>query len=81
MCLLRFSTFCGQNLVMPQFEGGGAKEPKRKNCLFFGQSIENLKLYDISKNQPPRSIRVGDMGFPPPFDLKKVMFLPYLPSK
>ena len=28
----------------------------RKNCLFLSQSMENLKLYNISKNQLPTSI-------------------------
>ena len=40
------------------------------------QSIENQKLYNISKNQALKSIRRGDMGFPPFFDFKKVLFLP-----
>ena len=71
----------GQNFVMPQFGGGGVERSKRKICPFFSLLIENQKLYNISKNQAPKSIRKGDMKFPLLFDLKKVLFLPYLPSK
>ena len=46
---------------------------KRKIALFFSQSIEHQKSYNISKNQSPESIRRRIMGFPPPFDLKKVL--------
>ena len=76
MCLLGVSTFWGKNSVMPQFGEGGAEGSKTQKLSFFGQLIENLKLYNISKNQPTKSIRRGDMGLPPIFDLKKVLFLP-----
>ena len=59
---------------------GVLRGQKCKNCSFFSQSIENQKLYNISKTQPPKSIRRGDMGFSL-LDLKKVLFLPYLSSK
>ena len=36
------------------------------------------KLYDISKNQPPMSIRRRDMKISLLFNFKKVLFLPYL---
>ena len=29
----------------------------KRNCSFLNKSIKNAKLYNISKNQPPRSIR------------------------
>ena len=76
MFLLKFSSFWGQNSVIPQFGGGGAEGSKTQKLLFFGQFIENLKLYNISKNQPPKSIKEGDMGFRPIFDLKKVLSFP-----
>ena len=44
---------------------------KHKNCPFFNQSIQNQKLYNISKNKPPKSIRRGDMGFPLSLTSKK----------
>ena len=62
-------------------EEGVLKDQKPKICFFLSQSTENQKLYNISKNQPPKSIRRRDMGFPPIFDRKKVLLLPYLPSK
>ena len=72
----------GQNSVMPQFEGGGTEGSKTQNLSsFFSQSIENQKLYNISKNQPPKSIRKGDIGISSLFDLEKVLLLPYLSSK
>ena len=52
-----------------------------KITLFLNQLIENQKLYNVLKNQPHKSIWRGDMEFLPPFDLKKVLFLPCLPSK
>ena len=66
---------------MPKFWGGGAEASKTKNVTFFDQSIENQKLYNISKNQLLKFIQKGDMRFPPIFYLKKVLFLLYLPSK
>ena len=35
----------------------------RKICPFLSQSIKNQKLHYISKNQPSKSIRRGDVGF------------------
>ena len=60
---------------------GMLRGQKRKICPFLSQSTENQKLYNISKNQPIKSVRKEDMGFLLLFDLKKVLFLPYLPSK
>ena len=57
------------------------KGQKRKNYPFFDQLIENLKLRNISKKPLPQSLRRGYIGFSPIFDLKKVLLLPYLPSK
>ena len=63
-------------------EGGGViGGQKRKICPFLNQSIENEKLYNISKNEPCKSIRRGDTRISPLFDLEIVLFLPYLPSK
>ena len=81
MCLLGVLTFWGQNSVMPQFGRVGAEGSKTQKLTLLDQSIENQKLYKISKNQPSKSIRRGDMGFLSLFDLKKVLFLPQLPSK
>ena len=82
MCLLGFSTFLGQNSVMPQLGGGGAMGLKTQNLpFFFHQLIRNQKLYNISKNQSPKSIRRGDEGIFLLFNLKIVLFLPYLLSK
>ena len=67
--------------LCPNLGEGVLKDQKRKICPFFSQLIENQKLYNTSENQPPKSIMRGDMGFHPHFDLKKVLFLPYLPSK
>ena len=54
-----------QNSVVIKFCGEGVEEKKnRKNCSFVSQSIENLKLCNISKNQLFRSIRRGDGFFP-----------------
>ena len=61
---------------MPQFEGRGAEGSETQKFLFFGQSIGNQKLYNISKNQHSKLIRRGDMGFPPIVELKKVLLLP-----
>ena len=71
MCFLRFSTFWGQNSVLPQFGGGGAEGSKTQKLPFFNQSIENQKLYNVSKNQPLMSIRRGDIGFLPFLTSKK----------
>ena len=72
---------CGQNSLMPQFGREGSKGSKTKIYPSFSQSIENQKLYKLYINQPPKSIRERDMGVSPFFDLKKVLFLCYLPSK
>ena len=80
MCLLEVSTFQPHfNPSQPlrsDLGEGVLRGQKHKNCLFFGQSMKNLKLYNIPKNQLPRSIRVGYIGVSPIFELKKVLFLP-----
>ena len=53
------------------------KGQKCKNCLYLSQSIENVKLYYMFKNRPPRSIRREDVRDFPVFDLEKWLFLPY----
>ena len=60
---------------------GVQRDQKQKNYPFSSEWIENQKLYNIFKNQLPKSMRWGDMGIYPLLDLKKVLFLPYLPSK
>ena len=55
----------GQNSVIPQFGGGGDEWSKAQKFLFSSQSTENQKLYNISENQPPKSIRSEDMEIPP----------------
>ena len=57
----------GKNSAMSQFGGGGAEGSKTQNFPFLSQWIENQKLYDISKNESPRSIRRGDVGISLPF--------------
>ena len=78
-----------QNSVMPQFGGGGAEGSKIQNLSFFPQlrkvtensaNRQKIKSCITSKNQPPKSIRRGDMGISPLFELKNELFLPYLPS-
>ena len=51
--------------LCPNVGEGALRAQKLKNCLFLNQSIENLKLYNISENQPLKLIKRGDMGFPP----------------
>ena len=58
---------------------GVLRGQKRKICPFLSQSTENQKLYNISKNQPTKSIRGGDMGFSPFLTLKKFCSSPISP--
>ena len=60
-----------QNSVMPQLGGGGGvlRSQKRKIYPFLSQLMRNQKLYNISKNQPPKSIGRRDGDFPPPSPL------------
>ena len=50
-----------------------------KIILFSSQSIDNLKLYNISKNQPSRSVEGGGGMRFPLFDLEKRTLLPLSP--
>ena len=51
-----------QNSVVFQFwERGCWGGPKTQKLLFSNQSIETLKLYNISKNKSPKLIRRGAM--------------------
>ena len=49
-----------------------------------GSKTQNLPFFKPidkkSKNQPPKSIRRGNMRISLSFDFEKVPFLPYLPS-
>ena len=80
-CLFVFPSFLGQNSVISQFGEGRAESQKQKTCLSLSQSMADQKLYNISKNQPLKSIKGEVMGGSPLFDPKKVLFLPYLLSK
>ena len=71
----------GQNSVTPQFEGGGVKGLKTQKSSLFSESIENQKLYNITKNTPPKSNRRKDIGDFPLFDLEKKAVFPHLSSK
>ena len=67
--------------LCPNLREGMLRGRKRKIRPFLTQLIENQKLYNISKNQPPKSIRRGDMEISPLFYLKKVLFLLLLPPE
>ena len=67
--------------LYPNLEEGMLRSQKRKICTFLSQSIENQKLYIISKYQLSESIKKGDMKISLFFDVEKVPFLSYLPSK
>ena len=68
---LRFSNFWVKIQWCPNSKKGVLRGQKSKICPFFDQSIENQKLYNISENQSPKSIRRGDMGFLPFLTSKK----------
>ena len=62
--------------------GGGAEVWETLNFPpFSSHLIENQKLYHISRNQAPKSIRMRDIRISLFFDPKNVLFLPYLSSK
>ena len=52
---------------------------KCENCSFLSKPMDNSKLWNIYKHQPPKVIREGDVRVSPPFDLKKELFLPHVP--
>ena len=54
---------------------------KRKNCSFLSQSIENPQSYNMSKNQPSRSIRMGDMKSSSLFNPENSCSSPIIPSE
>ena len=60
--------------LCPTLGEGVLRGQKRKTFSFLSQLIENQKLYSISKNQPFKSIRKGDMEISTFFDLKKKAF-------
>ena len=60
--------------------GWGAECHNSKKFVSENQSIENLKSYNISKNQPPRSIRRGNIRVFLFIDFEKRPFLTCLPS-
>ena len=55
--------------------GGSVEGLKSQKLFLFGQSIDNLKLCNISKNQTPRSIKRGDIKLFLILDLEKELFL------
>ena len=69
-----------QNSVESKFGGGGAERLNGQKLFFLGQSIDNLKLHSIGKNQPLRLIRRGNMRVFPFLALKR-QFLSYVSSK
>ena len=82
ICVFWGSQLFGVRIQLcPNSAEGVLRGQKLKNYPYLNQLIDNPKLYSISKNQLLRSIKKGDMGVPPIFDLKKVLFLSQLPSK
>ena len=72
----------GQNSVVPKFGGVGAegqRRKNRKNFSYLNQSMDDSKLYNMSKNQLLRSSGGGDIFLY--FDPEKGLFLTYLLSK
>ena len=49
------------------------RDQKRKISPFSSQLLENQKLYNVSKNQPLKSIRRGNMRFPIFWTLKSAV--------
>ena len=70
----------GENSVMLKFRGKGTEGPKLQKLFLLNQSIEDPKLYNISKNQFPRSTRTKDIRIFPFFDYEKELFLLHLPN-
>ena len=70
-----------QNSVIPEFGEGVLRGINYKKCSLLSQSINNPKLYRVSKNQLPLSVGSGDMRFFPLFflALKKDHSSPALP--
>ena len=64
-----------ENSFVSQLGEGVLRGQTPKNFSFLSQSIENPKLYDISKNQPSKLIRRGDIRDFPIFDLEKRLLL------
>ena len=80
----------GENSVVSKFGGGGVERLKSQKMFLFKPleelralknfPIDNLKLYNLSKNQPLRMSRRGDMTFSL-FNLQKGIFPPYFLSE
>ena len=65
----------------PSLKEGVLRGPQRKICPFFESIGRKSKVvYHIQKSTHQVNVE-GDMGLPLPFNLKKVLFLPYLASK
>ena len=68
-----------QKSVMPKFERGVAKKLTQQKLFLLSKPIENLKLHNIPKNQPPELIRRRDMMAFLLFDHEKRLFPSYFP--
>ena len=62
----------GQNSVLSKFGEGSAEEAKISKIVCY---VENQKMYDIFKNQPPVTLRRAII------DPEKQLFLVYVPLK
>ena len=60
-----FPLFWGKIQLRPNLGEGVLRGQNHKTCPFPSQSIENKKLYNISKSQPPKWIRKEDMKISP----------------
>ena len=68
--------------LCPNLEVGCWGVKIEKFAFSSNQSVKNQKLYNISKNQPTLNQWRGELwGGVSLFDLEKVLFLSYLPSK
>ena len=79
--LFKVLDFSGSNFSYTTVQGRGWRGVQNAKFAFFSsQLIENQKLYIVSKNQPAKSIRSGDMGISLLFDLlkKAVLCIPPL---
>ena len=61
----------GKNLVVFKFRGRGAEELKLQKLSLLKSIDRKFKVVNISKNQPSRTIRRGDMRISPFFDVEK----------
>ena len=65
MCLLGFSTFRGQNSVMPQFGGGSAAGSKTQKLLYLLANRQKIRsCITYAKFNPLSKLREKIWGFP-----------------